>query len=71
MRSLSGPALYILVTVGAAPALAAPEPAAAERPAPVAVQRVHSVPQSIPEEAAILLVGTALIGIAAAVRRAV
>ena len=41
-----------------------------ESVAPVAVQRV-SVPSSgVPEQAAMVLVGTALIGLAAAMRRA-
>ena len=69
MRSLIGPALYILLTVGAAPVAAASKPDA-EQPAPVAVQPVLVVAESVSEETMILLVGTVLIGIAAAVRRA-
>ena len=69
--------LASLVFVGcgliAMPAPAAAAPAANEAPAvaaaPVAVQQVR-MPLGLRDEAAMVLVGTALIGIAAAVRRA-
>jgi hypothetical protein len=53
---------------------AAGRPSTAERehaaPAPVAVQRVTVPPSGLRDEAAMVLIGTALIGLAAAVRRA-
>lgn len=56
----------------AIPAPAAAAPAAGEAPAvaaaPVAVQQVR-MPMRLRDEAAMVLVGTALIGLAAAVRR--
>jgi hypothetical protein len=57
--------------VSAAPLLAAPagETVPDETPA-VAVQRVSVPDMGVRDEAAMLLVGTALIGLAAAVRRA-
>ena len=62
-----------LVGIAASPAGATPtvedgQPAAV--PAPVAVQRVSVPPFGLRDEAAMVLVGTALIGLAAAVRRA-
>jgi hypothetical protein len=56
------------VSVFAAGRLTADEPR--ENAAPVAVQRV-GVPTGIRDEAAMVLVGSALIGLAAAVKRAV
>ena len=57
----------------AMPAAAAATPAANEAPAvagsPVAVQQVRVPMPGLRDEAAMVLVGTALIGIAAAVRR--
>ena len=58
----------------ALPAAAAATPAANEAPAvavaPMAVQQVRVPMPGLRDEAAMVLVGTALIGIAAAVRRA-
>lgn len=65
----------VLAAVAAASAAAAGRVAAAEprenaAPAPVAVQRIAMPATGIRDEAAMVLVGTALIGLAAAVRRA-
>jgi LPXTG-motif cell wall-anchored protein len=64
----------VLAAVAAASAAAAGRVAAAEprenAAAPVAVQRVAMPATGMRDEAAMVLVGTALIGLAAAVRRA-
>ncbi|MEN3339113.1 MAG: hypothetical protein V7647_2789 [Acidobacteriota bacterium] len=64
----------VLAVIAAASAAAAGRVAAAEprqsTAAPVAVQRVALPATGIRDEAAMVLVGSALIGIAAAVRRA-
>lgn len=66
-RVLAGLAIFA-ASVGAAPAVGDEAPASA---APtVAVQRVVLSFPAIRDEAAMVLVGTALIGLAAAVRRA-
>jgi len=57
------------VVVPAAAGAAAAPPAAIE-PGPVAVQQVHVPAHGLRDEMAMVLVGTALIGLAAAVRRA-
>ena len=54
----------------AAPVAAAPEASDADASATVAVQQVKVPLPSLRDEAAMVLVGTALIGLAAAVRRA-
>lgn len=69
-----------LLTIGiaafmftAAPANGDPSPDATDgtiKTAPVAVQRVTVKPLPLRDEAAMVLIGTALIGLAAAVRRA-
>lgn len=56
------------IPAGASPAGDARDTAAS--PAPVAVQRVAVPPTGMRDEAAMVLVGTMLIGLAAAVRRA-
>jgi hypothetical protein len=67
-------AFAVLAAVAAVSVAAAGRVAAAEprenTPAPVAVQRVTIPATGIRDEAAMVLVGTALIGLAAAVRRA-
>lgn len=56
----------------ALPVLGAPAPDARDRNAPtVAVQQVRVPLQHLRDEAAMVLVGTALIALAAAVRRAI
>jgi LPXTG-motif cell wall-anchored protein len=73
MRKEFGALMFTVLVGVAAPAAAAatsvdePRQAAA---APVAVQRVSLPATGIRDEAAMVLVGTALIGLAAAVRRA-
>ena len=72
MRKVFGALMFTVLVGVAAPAAAAtsvdePRQAAA---APVAVQRVSLPATGIRDEAAMVLVGTALIGLAAAVRRA-
>jgi hypothetical protein len=61
--------LFVLATVptGAAPSVSDDAPSAT---ASVAVQRVHVPDTGLRDEAAMVLVGTALICLAAAVRRA-
>jgi hypothetical protein len=55
----------------AAPVIAAPEgPAKIDTPPAVAVQRVAVPATGLRDEAAMVLVGSVLIGVAAAVRRA-
>ena len=64
----------IVAAAGAASAVAAGRPAEQARDtaaAPVAVHRVGMAATGLRDEAAMVLVGTALIGLAAAVRRAV
>lgn len=63
---------FIAAAAGAASVLAAGRPAdqAGESAAPVAVQRVGMPATGLRDEAAMVLVGSALIGLAAAVRRA-
>jgi hypothetical protein len=56
--------------VSAAPLLAAPGDVLPDETPAVAVQRVSGPSMGIRDEAAMLIVGTALIGLAAAVRRA-
>ena len=73
MRRLFGILLFALLC--AVPLMAATRPAAEAPPeaaasAPVAVQRVSVPAPGLRDEAAMVLVGTALIGLAAAVRRA-
>jgi LPXTG-motif cell wall-anchored protein len=67
-------AAVVVVAVAAATAAAASrppaDPASDSTAAPVAVQRVGIPATGMREEAAMVLVGTALIGLAAAVRRA-
>lgn len=60
-------AMIAATSAAAGPAVETGEPVAA---APVAVQQVNTSLPAIRDEAAMLLVGTALIGLAAAVRRA-
>lgn len=64
----------VVVLAGAGSAIAAgrrvTEEARQAAPTPVAVQRVEVPATGIRDEAAMVLVGTALIGLAAAVRRA-
>jgi len=65
---------FVAAAAGAASVLAAGRPAdqTRESAAPVAVQRVGIMPATgLRDEAAMVLVGSALIGLAAAVRRAV
>lgn len=57
-----------LMAVGGPVSSDSPEPSASQ--APVAVQRVAVPANGIRDEAAMVLVGTVLIGLAAAVRRA-
>ena len=54
----------------ATPATAGTNKEESVAPAPVAVQRVALPSSGMPDQAAMVLVGTALIGLAAAVRRA-
>jgi hypothetical protein len=73
MRRYLGWLLFVgVIALVGAPAFAEPgkteEPQLA--PAPVAVQRVAVPGIGLKDEAAMVLVGTALIGLAAAVRRA-
>lgn len=66
-------AVAMLAAAGAATAAAAGRPLPEEprqAAAPVAVQRVDMPATGMRDEAAMVLVGTALIGLAAAVRRA-
>jgi len=70
MHWFIGPVLYFGVALCAAPAAAAPGPAEPELSSPVAVQRSTAFSTGLSDEAAMVLAGTALIGIAAAVRRA-
>jgi hypothetical protein len=62
------------VGIGVSSLPAAGRPSAADResaaPAPVAVQRLALPTAGLRDEAAMVLIGTALIGLAAAVRRA-
>lgn len=60
----------LLAVVATPPATAVTPDNDAVSPAPVAVQRVSLPSMGIRDEAAMVLVGTALIGLAAAVRRA-
>ncbi len=73
MRRLFGFLIFALmcsVSLAAATRPAADEPREAAASAPVAVQRVSVPATGMRDEAAMVLVGTALIGLAAAVRRA-
>jgi hypothetical protein len=78
MRTFVGSLVFAGCAVVAAPAGASPvvnnsnnEPSAAGQPAqPLAVQQVRVPVPPVREEVAMVLVGTALIGLAAAVRRA-
>jgi hypothetical protein len=71
-----GWALVVVLGVARGSAAAPSDDAAASAPASAAIvlssdeSRRTGVPAGLPEEAAMLLVGTALIGVAAAVRRA-
>lgn len=73
MRRYLGSLLFVGV-MGLAGTPAVAEPSRTEEPqlapAPVAVQRVAVPGIGLKDEAAMVLVGTALIGLAAAVRRA-
>ncbi len=73
-RQLVAIMFVFLAIAGAASAVAAGRSAAAEprenTAAPVAVQRVGLPALGLRDEAAMVLVGSALIGLAAAVRRA-
>jgi LPXTG-motif cell wall-anchored protein len=66
--------MFVLIAASAAAMTAAARPVADEprqaAAAPVAVQRVGMPATGMRDEAAMVLVGTALIGLAAAVRRA-
>ena len=67
--------LVVLIVLWAAPIAAATRPTVDQREtsapvAPVAVQRVSIPATGLRDEAAMVLVGTTLIGLAAAVRRA-
>lgn len=62
--------MYAGVTLGAITLAAAPEPSDAGQPAPVAAEPLSSTPVDLSDEAVMMLAGTALIGLAAAVRRA-
>ena len=64
--------LVVLIVLWAAPIAAATRPTVDERESatPVAVQRVSIPATGLRDEAAMVLVGTTLIGLAAAVRRA-
>lgn len=64
--------LVLLIVLRAAPLAAATRPTVDERETatPVAVQRVGIPATGLRDEAAMVLVGTTLIGLAAAVRRA-
>ena len=75
MRRAIGLVVFALMMCSALLAAAATRPAADEpreaaASAPVAVQRVSVSGIHVRDEAAMVLVGTALIGLAAAVRRA-
>jgi hypothetical protein len=76
MRRQSGVLVFVgCLGVLASSAAAGTRPAADESRAeatvaPVAVQRVSIPPPGLRDEAAMVIVGTALIGLAAAVRRA-
>ncbi len=73
MRRVLGFLLLLLVCsvpLFAATRSAADEPRESSASAPVAVQRIGVSGTGIRDEAAMVLVGTALIGLAAAVRRA-
>ena len=71
MRKYLGSLAFVLTLTAAAPVLAATA-ATDESPASptVAVQQVRMPVPGLRDEAAMVLVGTALIGLAAAVRRA-
>jgi hypothetical protein len=72
MRRYFGPIVCFGVTLCAAPLAAAPDPPDnKEVSAPVAVQRSSVLSTGLSDEAAMVLAGTALLGVAAAVRRAV
>lgn len=70
MRTCVGSLVLVGLTALAAPVVAAPaaDDAAAARPA-VAVQQVQLPLPGLRDEAAMVLVGTVLIGLGAAVRR--
>lgn len=76
-RHLSRWVLSRLVLTGTVALIASPafadrtKESEAVAAAPVAVQRVSGQPWGLRDEAAMVLVGTALIGLASAVRRAV
>jgi hypothetical protein len=59
-----------MLALSASPAFAGNPDDEAVAPAPVAVQRVSTPSTGLRDEATMVLVGTALIGLAAAVRRA-
>lgn len=59
-----------MLALAASPALAGNPDDETVAPAPVAVQRVSVPSTGLRDEATMVLVGTALIGLAAAVRRA-
>ena len=71
MRKYLASLAFALSLSAAAPVLAATTTVdEAHATAPVAVQHVHVPVPGLRDEAAMVLVGTALIGLAAAVRRA-
>ena len=72
MRKYLASTLFTGCALAASPLAAAPAPKEAETAAPtVAVQQVRAAASGgLRDEAAMVLVGTALIGLAAAVRRA-
>ncbi|HET7694306.1 MAG TPA: hypothetical protein VFK57_01255 [Vicinamibacterales bacterium] len=71
MRKYLASTALVGCALAASPLGAAPQPAEAETTATVAVQQVRVPPLGgMRDEATMVLVGTALIGLAAAVRRA-
>jgi hypothetical protein len=71
MRKYLASLVFIVGALGASPLMGAPSVKEAESTPAVAVQRVRVPPSGgLRDEAAMVLVGSALIGLAAAVRRA-
>lgn len=73
MRRFVGPLFFVGSVAVAAPLVATPAaeetPATGPAPSPVAVQQVRVSLPGVRDEVAMVLVGTALIGLGAAVRR--
>jgi len=69
MRKYPASLAFVLTLAAAAPLLAAEASTNGETSATVAVQQVRMAVPGLRDEAAMVLVGTALIGLAAAVRR--